>query len=110
MVAAERAFLKRQRALVERFAFLEFLLQDMNIGETGIIQADAISGKDMMIAGEVNGNVKCGGRLRLTSTARLTGNIRARTLVLDDGAMFNGMCNMTKPASPRGDSKETKKV
>ena len=84
-------------------------LQDMNIGETGSVQADAISGKDMTISGEVNGNVKCGGRLRLTSSARLTGNIRARTLVLDDGAVFNGTCNMTKPATQRGDSKDTKK-
>ncbi len=80
-------------------------MQDLTIGETGLVQADAIAGKDMMIAGEMNGNVKCGGRLRLTSTARLTGNIRARTLVVDDGAVFNGSCNMTKPAPHKGDSK-----
>jgi cytoskeletal protein CcmA (bactofilin family) len=82
-------------------------LQDLTVGETGLIQSDAIAGKDMMIAGEVNGNVKCGGRLRLTSTARLTGNIRARTLVLDDGAIFNGSCSMTKPAPLQGDPKKS---
>lgn len=80
-------------------------MQDLTIGETGLVQADAIAGKDMVISGEVNGNVKCGGRLRLTATARLTGNIRARTLVVDDGAVFNGSCNMTKPAPNKGDSK-----
>jgi len=79
--------------------------QDLTIGETGCVNADAIAGKDMVIAGEINGNVKCGGRLRLTPTGRLTGNIRARTIVLEEGAQFNGTCNMTKPSSAKGDSK-----
>jgi cytoskeletal protein CcmA (bactofilin family) len=81
-------------------------LQDLTIGETGVVNADAIAGKDMVISGEINGNVKCGGRLRLTNTARLTGNIRARTLVLDEGAMFNGSCNMTKPSPNQRDKKK----
>lgn len=81
-------------------------LQDLTIGETGVVHADAIAGKDMIIAGEINGNVKCGGRLRLSSTARLNGNIRARTLVVEDGALFNGSCCMTKPAPAQGDSKK----
>ena len=79
--------------------------QDLTIGESGVVNADAIAGKDMVIAGEINGNVKCGGRLRLTPTGRLTGNIRARTIVLEDGAQFNGTCNMTKPSGAKTDSK-----
>lgn len=79
--------------------------QDLTIGESGVVNADAIAGKDMVIAGEINGNVKCGGRLRLTPTGRLTGNIRARTIVLEEGAQFNGACNMTKPAGAKTDSK-----
>ena len=79
--------------------------QDLSVGETGVIHADAIAGKDMVIAGEINGNVKCGGRLRLTPTGRLTGNIRARTVVLEEGAQFNGACNMTKPAAAKADSR-----
>jgi cytoskeletal protein CcmA (bactofilin family) len=79
--------------------------QDLTVGETGSITADAIAGKDMVIAGEIVGNVKCGGRLRLTPTGRLTGNIRARTVVLEEGAQFNGQCNMTKPSGAKGDSK-----
>lgn len=79
--------------------------QDLTIGESGVVNADAIAGKDMVIAGEINGNVKCGGRLRLTPTGRLTGNIRARTIVLEEGAQFNGTCNMTKPSGAKTDSK-----
>ncbi len=79
--------------------------QDLTICETGVINADAIAGKDMVIAGEITGNVKCGGRLRLTPTGRLTGNIRARTFVLEEGAQFNGACNMTQLSGANGDSK-----
>lgn len=79
--------------------------QDLTIGETGVINADAIAGKDLTIAGEINGNVKCGGRLRLTNTAKLTGNIRARSVVLEEGALFNGTCAMTKPGGNKGDTK-----
>jgi cytoskeletal protein CcmA (bactofilin family) len=79
--------------------------QDLTIGETGTVNADAIAGKEMVIAGEINGNVKCGGRLRLTPTGRLTGNIRARTIVLEEGAVFNGTCSMTKPTGAKVDPK-----
>ncbi len=80
--------------------------QDLTVGETGVINADAIAGKDLTIAGEVNGNVKCGGRLRLAHTAKLSGNIRARSVLIEEGALFNGQCNMTKPGGNKGDTKK----
>lgn len=80
--------------------------QDLTVGETGVIEADAIAGKDLTISGEVNGNVKCGGRLRLTNTAKLNGNIKARSVLIEEGALFNGNCSMTKPGGNKGDSKK----
>jgi len=79
--------------------------QDLIVGEGGVINADTIAGKDMTVSGAINGNVRCGGRLRLTPSARLTGNIRARSIVLEDGAQFNGTCSMTKPGSAPGYTK-----
>lgn len=69
---------------------------ELLIGESGRLNANAISGNDMTIAGKVKGNVKCGGLLRLTNTARLNGNIRASSLVVEEGALFNGTCSMGK--------------
>ena len=70
---------------------------DLVIGESGRLNADAISGKDMTIAGKVKGNLNCGGMLRLMNTARLEGNIRARSIVINEGAVFNGTCATAKP-------------
>lgn len=79
--------------------------QDLIVGEGGVINADAIAGKDMTLSGTINGNIRCGGKLRITTTAKLNGNIRARTIVLEDGAQFNGTCSMTKPGGAPGHSK-----
>lgn len=70
---------------------------ELVIGESGRLNADAISAKDMTIAGNVKGNLNCGGILRLMNTARLKGNIRARSIVINEGAVFNGTCTMAKP-------------
>ncbi len=70
---------------------------ELVIGQSGNLNADAMSGKDMTIAGKVTGNVQCGGVLRLMKTANLTGNIRARSILFDEGATFNGTCSMSRP-------------
>ena len=80
---------------------------ELVIGESGRLNADAISGKDMTIAGKVKGNVQCGGMLRLMNTAQLDGNIRARSIVINEGAVFNGTCSMGKPK--QSSSQSTKK-
>ena len=71
--------------------------QELDLGKTGRLNADALAAKKMTLAGQVFGNVTCGGLLLLTSTAKVTGNIRARTIVIEEGAIFNGMCSMARP-------------
>jgi cytoskeletal protein CcmA (bactofilin family) len=69
----------------------------LELGESGSLNADAMSGQNMAIAGKITGNVNCGGQLRLMASAKVTGNIRARSIVIDEGATFNGTCSMAKP-------------
>ena len=69
----------------------------LELGETGALNADAMTGQNMIIAGQVTGNVNCGGQLQLKASAKVTGNIRARSIVIDEGATFNGTCSMAKP-------------
>ena len=78
---------------------------DLVIGESGVVRANAMSGKDMTIAGRIKGNVKCGGLLRLMKTARLDGNVRTRSIVINEGAIFNGTCSMAAQKSA-GDPKK----
>lgn len=77
--------------------------EDLELGRTGRLNADAMAGKEMNLGGQVFGNISTGGVARLRSTARLTGNIRTRRIVIDEGALFNGTCTMRTP-SQRADA------
>ncbi len=71
--------------------------QELDLGKTGRLNADALAAKKMTIAGQVFGNITCGGLLRLLATARVTGDIRTRILHIEEGAVFNGKCATTGP-------------
>lgn len=72
--------------------------EDLDLGRTGRLNADAMAGKEMNLGGQVFGNISTAGVARLRSTARLTGNIRSRRVVIDEGAVFNGTCTMRTPS------------
>lgn len=64
---------------------------DLFIGETGVIRA-SVYAQNANISGTVTGNIVCRGRLELMATARITGDIKCGTLVISEGAIFNGKC------------------
>lgn len=63
------------------------------VGPTGRIEGEIICG-NADIEGEVVGNIKVEGILLLKSTAKVRGNIIAGKLAIENGADFNGNCNM----------------
>lgn len=71
--------------------------QNLELGKGGKITADVMAGNGIVIAGEIKGNIKCGGRLHLTQSANVKGNIRSRSIVIEPGAIFNGKCSMGAP-------------
>ncbi len=83
--------------------------EELIIREGGRLNADALSGKNMTIAGKVKGNVQCGGMLRLMNTAELEGNIRARSITINEGAIFNGKCLMGSSKQDKDSKKPEKK-
>ena len=68
--------------------------QELELGRTGRLNADAMAGKRILAAGQIRGNVLTGGVLRLAATARVEGDIQARQFVMEEGAVFNGKCTM----------------
>lgn len=62
---------------------------DIAIGEGAKVTAD-IEAENVTVAGEVIGNVKCRGRFELLTTGKVTGDVRARYLVVSEGAILNG--------------------
>lgn len=70
--------------------------EELELGPAGRLNSDAMAGKKMILAGDVKGNVTCGGLIHALSTAKITGNIRARMIVIDEGAVFNGTCKTVR--------------
>jgi cytoskeletal protein CcmA (bactofilin family) len=66
---------------------------DIIIGEKATISGN-IFANNIIISGVVEGNVTARQQLRLTNTAKLTGDIKAHSLITDDGALFQGNCEM----------------
>jgi len=73
------------------------------VGETGSIQA-TISSQTVIVSGEIQGDVEARTLLHLHKSARLTGNVKTKSLVIEEGAVLNGQISMgegaTKSASP----------
>ncbi|MCL4695270.1 MAG: polymer-forming cytoskeletal protein [Candidatus Hydrogenedentes bacterium] len=72
--------------------------QELELGKTGRLSADALGGKEVIIGGQIFGDVSTGGVARLLATAKVNGNIRTRRVVIEEGALFNGSCTMRTPA------------
>ncbi|MCD1259594.1 polymer-forming cytoskeletal protein [Paenibacillus athensensis] len=71
---------------------------DVTIGENAVLQSN-IHGRDVIIAGKVRGNVHTKGKLVVTSSGLLVGNIEVRSFVIEEGGVFQGMSTMSPAAS-----------
>jgi cytoskeletal protein CcmA (bactofilin family) len=49
---------------------------------------------DAVIKGRINGDISVSESLHLTETAVIEGNIAAKTMIVDEGARYNGTCKI----------------
>ena len=68
------------------------------VGEKGVINASIRAGI-VLVSGEVVGNVVGVERVELRGSARVSGDIEAPIVVVDEGVMFDGHCRMTRAAA-----------
>ena len=66
---------------------------DLVIGETGTVNAD-INTKSAIIEGRVDGKITASNKVVLKQKAHLIGNLQAKTLVVEEGVVFVGRCNV----------------
>ena len=66
------------------------------IGEPGQVKAEIEVGT-VVVSGLVQGTITAKQRVELLRPSRVTGTIRTPCLVVAEGAMFNGNCEMTGP-------------
>ncbi len=65
------------------------------VGSTGRVDANILVAA-AVIGGTVNGDIVAMEKLELGRTARVVGNIQTPRLLIEDGAVFEGGCNMLK--------------
>ncbi|MBP7349225.1 MAG: polymer-forming cytoskeletal protein [Butyrivibrio sp.] len=76
------------------------------IGQTGKITGN-IKAQNVFLAGEVTGNIDAGaGKVEISDTGKIVGDITTRSIVIDENAVFQGNCTMTADKSSAISAKE----
>src|SRR5438270_5270429 len=65
------------------------------VGEKGVVNASIHAGI-VEISGEVVGNISATDRIELHANCRVFGDIEAPVVIIDEGALLEGQCRMTK--------------
>lgn len=68
---------------------------DVIITEGSTVKAN-ISARNAMIAGEYIGNIFLDGKLEIRATGKVIGDIKVASLVVEDGGLLEGKCEMQK--------------
>jgi cytoskeletal protein CcmA (bactofilin family) len=63
------------------------------IGSTGSVQAIVQAGS-LIVHGEIVGNVTAAKRVELKCGSRVTGDVEAPVIVIEEGALLDGQCHM----------------
>jgi len=63
------------------------------VGKTGVIKGD-IKSADVIVGGKVIGAINGENRVELQAGAHIEGDIRTKSLIVDEGVFFDGQCRM----------------
>ena len=73
----------------------------IHVAEDGRVEA-TVHATNVVVAGQVTGNVTADERIELEQSARVNGDITAPRILIRDGAAFRGQVNMRKPGGKNG--------
>ena len=65
------------------------------IGETGLVRGSVI-GSDIVVAGQIQGDVTCSGHLEILAKGKVEGDINAQSVRIETGGVFRGTSRMGK--------------
>jgi cytoskeletal protein CcmA (bactofilin family) len=66
---------------------------ELIVGKTGTVKAN-VKVKNATIEGRLDGNVEADEKVELKQNAQLIGDLQAKTLVIEEGVVFVGQCNV----------------
>jgi cytoskeletal protein CcmA (bactofilin family) len=67
--------------------------ESLSVGDSGRVEADLASVM-IVIGGKVVGNILAKEKIELQSKAEVEGDITTKNLIIEEGALFHGRCNM----------------
>jgi cytoskeletal protein CcmA (bactofilin family) len=56
-----------------------------------------VEADNVTVAGDLNGEVRCRGRLQIMPSGKVRGKVVTQTLVINEGALYEGQLEMTAP-------------
>ncbi len=65
----------------------------VTIGPTGIVDAE-VDSNSAIIAGKMRGNILNSEKVELQTNCEMDGDLKTKSLVIEQGAVFCGACNM----------------
>ncbi len=75
------------------------------VEEGAEVEAD-VNATAIVVGGQVRGNLMAAARIEVLPSGRLTGNCRARSLVVREGALLNGKVDAGAPPERMGGDEE----
>ena len=69
------------------------------MGSSGRIEGTVVS-QDLIVKGTIKGDVTVRGLLHLQQSAYIEGKISAKSMIVDEGASYNGECKVGQKATP----------
>lgn len=81
----------------------------LTIGPNATVAAD-LTAKDILILGQVKGNLIASGRVELRAGSQVEGDVRALRLAVEENAAYRGKVDLTQGASKQLDSPKTPPV
>jgi len=79
---------------------VELRQQAITVGQDGRVTA-AISGRIIIVEGQVEGDLKAEEQIILKASAKVQGDITSPRVVLEDGAVFSGGVDMGQPLNKK---------
>lgn len=71
----------------------------LTVGPNAVLAAD-LTAREVVVQGQVQGNIVAGGRVELRSGCEVIGDVRAMRLAIEDNAIFRGKVDLTAGAAP----------
>lgn len=80
-----------------------FSSESVIIGKSGIVEAE-IDVKELIIYGYIKGNIKATQKIKIFSGASVEGSITTPSLSIEEGAIMNCQCMMSKDSKDQNDT------